>query len=346
MERHTTLPRKKPAYTWVFQLLTAAFFVSGIFLQNQWNSILLNAWVHAKQNPIFMYETFEAVFTVFFSFVFSFAFLDWCKFSGYFDHCRLPDIYFGNQLPPRPKEPMSFLRCIVRIFQYKNTYELILYYYIPILVKDYFIQVRPGQIARAQDPTFFLLVWDVFKTLVTYDFYFYCCHRAMHNSGGFIYGMFHKRHHVPGIKTPCEVHSTFELGPFQTWVNTACSIAAVNSFGAHPFARLIYNCITIFWLVSEHSEYSFPWDWQNIIPVNLTAGSMMHQLHHSYPNCGNFAKWFTWCDYIGGTLADEGEILRAFFRTNKPADLTRVTYSKEDESKNGKENKKLIPSRE
>ena len=77
--------------------------------------------------------------------------------------------------------------------------------------------------------------------------------------------------------------------------------------------------------------YEFPWDWQNIIPGNLTSGSMMHQLHHSYPRCGNFAKWFTWCDYLFGTFADEEEILRSFLRKNNVSDLTRVTFAEEKE---------------
>lgn len=170
----------------------------------------------------------------------------------------------------------------------------VMWYIVPLLVFDMFYKRRKLPV---QAPTFVRLTIEVLLGLLFYDLFFFLGHFTLHHFP-VLYKTIHARHHSMSIiRAGDAIRHTFLDGTF----DVVCSIAALNLTHAHPLSRAVYNIIIIYLITEAHCGYDFPWMLHNIIPCHLVAGPVLHDLHHRYGNC-NFQKFFTYLDYLNGTL--------------------------------------------
>lgn len=168
------------------------------------------------------------------------------------------------------------------------------WYLLPWIVFDFFF---PRRTVPEQAPSLFQIVFEVLLSLFLYDVFFYIGHAAIHRFQ-YLYVRIHKEHHTSeDIRATDSIRHTFVDGTF----DVMCSVAALNVLRAHPLSRAIYNIIAITLITEAHSGMDFPWMLHNIIPCNLCMGPVRHNFHHRNHN-KNFAKFFTFMDYVGGTL--------------------------------------------
>eukprot|EP00121_Abeoforma_whisleri_P006609 Awhi_evm1s6014 len=170
----------------------------------------------------------------------------------------------------------------------------VLWYLLPLLAFDIFY---PRRALPEEAPTFGQVVWDVFKMLFIYDFFFTFGHYALHKVPT-LYKFIHQKHHTFANTHAIE---TFRLSFLEQWINVGCSILAVNLSKGHPFSRVIYNIVIVYLLTELHSGYNFPFMIANIAPLNIVGGSYIHHLHHSNGKF-HFGKFFTYLDMLFGTI--------------------------------------------
>lgn len=161
-------------------------------------------------------------------------------------------------------------------------------YIVPLLVFDFFF---PRRRLVAYAPSFLRLCLEVIGCLIVYDALFFFAHLTMHKVP-WLYRYSHARHHD---QSPVTAIDTIKLSASEQAVDVACSIAAVNAFGAHPLSRVVYNVIIIMLLCDLHCGYDFPWMLQNVVPFGLWGGSLRHDKHHEIGNV-YFQKFFTYLD--------------------------------------------------
>lgn len=119
-----------------------------------------------------------------------------------------------------------------------------------------------------------------------------------------IYQYIHSKHHLfHTIRAGDAIRHTAIDGTF----DVLCSVIALNTLRAHPLSRAIYNIIAISLITEAHCGSNFPWMLHNIIPGHLVAGPVVHDIHHRY-GAHNFQKFFTYLDYICGTLRLDEDI--------------------------------------
>ena len=88
-----------------------------------------------------------------------------------------------------------------------------------------------------------------------------------------------------------------------TW-DVVCSVAALNIIKAHAVSRLIYNIVAISLITEAHSGMNFPWMLCNIVPFNIFAGPVAHDIHHQTGK-NNYQKFFTYLDFLFKTSSKE-----------------------------------------
>lgn len=170
----------------------------------------------------------------------------------------------------------------------------VMWYIVPLLIFDMIYKRRN---LPSEAPTFIRLIVEVILSLVLYDCFFFVGHFTLHRFP-ILYKRIHARHHLMSvIRAGDAIRHTFIDGTF----DVACSIAALNLIRAHPLSRAVYNIIVIYLITEAHCGYDFPWMLHNIVPSHAVAGPVLHDLHHTNGNC-NFQKFFTYLDYMNGTL--------------------------------------------
>lgn len=130
-----------------------------------------------------------------------------------------------------------------------------------------------------------------------YDFFFFIGHNILHKNT-FLYRNVHKKHHsFATIRAGDSIRHTFVDG---TW-DVLCSVMAINILKLHPLSRSVYNFVAVSLLVEAHSGMNLPWMLHNLIPFNALAGPVIHDVHHQFGK-SNFQKYFTYLDYLFGSL--------------------------------------------
>jgi len=112
------------------------------------------------------------------------------------------------------------------------------------------------------------------------------------------YKKIHSTHHaMPTIRATDTIRHSFWDG---SW-DVACSVIALKLTNAHPISRMLYNITAIFLITEAHCGMNLPWGLHNLLPFNIMAGPVVHGIHHKSGKV-NFQKYFTYLDWIFGTL--------------------------------------------
>lgn len=171
------------------------------------------------------------------------------------------------------------------------------WYISPWLIIDFFIPRRRLPLIA---PTFPQMILQIVLALVLFDLFFFLGHMSFHSSK-FLYKHVHAEHHAsPIIRATDAIRHTFWDG---SW-DVLCSVLALNIQRAHPFSRAAYNIVAISLIAEAHSGMNFPWGLHNILPFHIMAGPIVHDTHHRVGRV-NFQKYFTYLDYMCGTLQIE-----------------------------------------
>ena len=145
-------------------------------------------------------------------------------------------------------------------------------------------------------PTLCLIFQEVLSALLIYDLLFFLGHNLLHRVP-FLYRHVHSKHHkMPTVRAGDSVRHSFMDG---MW-DVICAVVALNILKAHAFSRLVFNAVAIYLIVEAHAGINFPWMIHNIVPFNIFAGPVAHDLHHQ-GGSRNFQKFFTYLDSFFGT---------------------------------------------
>lgn len=168
------------------------------------------------------------------------------------------------------------------------------WYIAPWLVIDCFWKRRHLPV---DPPTFFQVVSQILLALLAFDFFFFIGHVTLHYFPQ-LYQKIHAEHHNSAVTRATDtIRHTFLDG---SW-DVACSVMALNFTRAHPLSRSLYNIVSIILITEQHCGMNFPWMLHNMLPGNFIAGPTIHDLHHRNGKV-NFQKYFTYLDWIFGTL--------------------------------------------
>jgi len=159
--------------------------------------------------------------------------------------------------------------------------------------------LRARRMATAA-PTVALVIKEVLAGLCIYDALFYFGHNILHRVAPLYKGIHAKHHHSPVVRAGDSIRHSFLDG---TW-DVVCAVVALNVLKAHTLSRALFNLVAISLICEAHSGYHFPWAINNIVPMHIFAGSVVHDLHHRKGKV-NFSKFFTWWDRMFGTYAFE-----------------------------------------
>ena len=142
-------------------------------------------------------------------------------------------------------------------------------------------------------PNLLVIFKEVFLGLILYDLFFFIGHNLLHRVP-FLYRFIHSKHHkLQTIRAGDSIRHTFLDG---TW-DVICAVLALNILKAHAVSRSLFNIVAIGLITEAHSGYNFPWQISNVIPLNIFAGSLAHDIHHQKGNV-NYQKFFTYLDSI------------------------------------------------
>ena len=145
-------------------------------------------------------------------------------------------------------------------------------------------------------PTLGLVAREVCSALFIYDFLFFVGHNLLHRVP-ILYKHVHSKHHkMHTVRAGDSVRHSFMDG---MW-DVICAVVALNVLKAHAFSRLVFNATAIYLIVEAHSGINFPWMLHNVVPFNIFAGPVVHDLHHQ-GGSKNFQKFFTYLDSFFGT---------------------------------------------
>eukprot|EP00471_Norrisiella_sphaerica_P000546 CAMPEP_0184482548 /NCGR_PEP_ID=MMETSP0113_2-20130426/4112_1 /TAXON_ID=91329 /ORGANISM="Norrisiella sphaerica, Strain BC52" /LENGTH=330 /DNA_ID=CAMNT_0026862347 /DNA_START=198 /DNA_END=1190 /DNA_ORIENTATION=+ len=285
----------------------------------QMDAALSDLWNSLKANTIIKWDTCEP-FLVFWAFRFTLSFYD--LFENFYPRYHLWLIPEAKLSHKRERKTIS--QCLLYVSH--DAFLQLAYYYGPIAIFDFTFPRRklPDSI-----PGLGMIALQVVSMLATYDFCFFWCHYFMHKQRT-IYRWFHARHHEAGAKYHLNHWGTIALSFGQTWTNLFCSIFTVNSlkfvtgsrYSYHPLARIVYNTVTVIWLIEEHSGYDMPWMTHRLFPFLGFGGPEYHYAHHTRGH-GNYQKWFTYLDSLLKTqLKRFDELDHATINTEKAPNET------------------------
>ena len=249
---------------------------------NELNALIAHVWAsYLLTSALFKHDSFEPLLS---TFTFGVVMFSWCAIDFYLPYFHRYRISLSNDISTWKGREETF---------WKETF----WYISPWLVIDYFIPRRKLPLLA---PTLPEIVWQIFLALVVFDVIFFIGHLAFHNSP-FLYKHVHAVHHTaPIIRATDAIRHTFWDG---TW-DVFCSVVALNSTRAHPLSRALYNIVAINLINEAHTGMNFPWMLHNVLPFHIMAGPIVHDCHHRSGKV-NFQKYFTYLDYIFGTLKIE-----------------------------------------
>jgi cholesterol 25-hydroxylase len=249
------------------------------------NSVVESVWKDQLfVSPLFKHDSFEPLLS---TFVFGIVMLYWL----------IVDFYVPSMHRYRisPSDDVSAWKGREKAF-WNETF----WYISPWLVIDFFI---PRRKLPVNAPTFPQIVWQIVLALVVFDIIFFIGHRCFHYFR-FLYKNVHAEHHTAHtIRATDAIRHTFWDGSWDVF----CSVVALNSTRAHPFSRALYNIVAITLISEAHSGMNYPWMLHNLLPFNIMAGPIVHDTHHRQGNV-NFQKYFTYLDYLFGTLKIERQV--------------------------------------
>lgn len=162
-------------------------------------------------------------------------------------------------------------------------------YALPLLIHD---MLRPRRVIPAAPPSALGLAGEVVASLCMYDAYFFVGHAALHVVPAL--APYHAKHHYSRIVRARDV---VRLSVLEEALDVGCSIAALNTVGAHPLSRAVFNVVIIYLLCELHCGYDFPWSLQNVVPFGVWQGSRRHTAHHVHGRA-HFAKFLSVFDGI------------------------------------------------
>jgi sterol desaturase/sphingolipid hydroxylase (fatty acid hydroxylase superfamily) len=247
--------------------------VIDAFLDSAWNN-------HIKVNPLFKHDSFEPCMA-------SLCFAVYISMWMVIDFC-VPMLHV-YRIQQRHRDSNAAWRG-----RESAIYQEALWYLLPWLVIDYFV---PRRRMPSVSPTVYMLLKEISLSLIGYDFLFYVGHSVMHKYRH-LFVNFHEKHHSSiSVRAPDAIRHTFLDGTFDVF----CSVITLNTLRAHPLSRSLFNVVAIYWIVEAHSGMNMPWMVHNIVPYNIFAGAVVHDLHHKKGNV-NFQKFFTYLDYLFGSL--------------------------------------------
>ncbi|GAB5360036.1 hypothetical protein AAMO2058_000593000 [Amorphochlora amoebiformis] len=291
---------RRATITNILRIVMVTVAISALIYRSSFDFLLTNTWQWVRETRLLKWDTCEP-FLAFIVFKSSFFLYD--AFEAAY-----PNYYYWL-IPEAKGTHIRHKRSVLYSIVYITPESLatFIYYYGPIVAFDL---IFPRRVLPETIPGFWAIIGEITAMLVTYDFVFFWCHYMMHKHRG-LYRLFHAKHHEAGVKYPLISWGTVALSFGQTWTNLFCSIFTVNSikfltlgsYQYHPISRIGYNCITVFWLVEEHSGYDMPWLLRNIVPFSLrtlAGGPHAHHAHHTRGH-GNYQKWLTYLDSLMGT---------------------------------------------
>lgn len=168
------------------------------------------------------------------------------------------------------------------------SFELVMYL-APILAFDNVVKRRS---LPDEGPSAARVFCEIFGGIAVYDMLFFVAHYAMHMSSTL--WKLHAKHHK---HKAVRARDTARLGGIEELIDFSCSIMALNIINAHPLSRALYN-ITIVYLLHElHSNYSFPWALENIVPFGIIKGARAHTVHH-FSGTSYFQKFLGPLSYL------------------------------------------------
>lgn len=157
-----------------------------------------------------------------------------------------------------------------------------------------------GGILRArkvqQSTSLSLVCREVIMALIIYDLIFFCGHSLLHKVP-YLYKNIHAKHHAMGtVRAGDSVRHSAVDGFF----DVVCAVSALLILKANAMSRSVFNIIAIGLIVDAHCGMNFPWMLSNVIPFDLMAGSLSHDIHHRRGS-SNYQKFFTYLDSLFGT---------------------------------------------
>jgi cholesterol 25-hydroxylase len=233
---------------------------------------------YLRKSKLFQHDSFEPTLS---SLVFIINMFVWYVIDAYIPSLHQYRIQKSNTMEPwnglRWKEPIGYL--------------------LPWLVVDFFYPRRKLPI---DPPTLFRLIREVFVGLLLYDLFFFIGHFAFHKIK-YLYHKVHATHHTNyTVRASDSIRHTLIDGSY----DVMCSVMALNLQYAHPMSRALYDIIAVTLLCEAHSGTNFPCMLHNLIPGRLFAGPVLHDIHHRH-GMKNFQKYFTYLDWLCGTLETE-----------------------------------------
>uniref|UniRef100_A0A7S3YMJ6 Fatty acid hydroxylase domain-containing protein n=1 Tax=Heterosigma akashiwo TaxID=2829 RepID=A0A7S3YMJ6_HETAK len=180
----------------------------------------------------------------------------------------------------------------------ERMYNEMMWYVGPLLVFDYLL---PRRSLPEEPPTLLQIILSLVATVNLYDIFFFLCHTTVHKVP-YLYRKVHAVHHTHPAVRACDAvrHTAADGG-----ADVACSILALNLYGAHPLARSLHNVVLTYLLTELHAGYDAPWMLHRLAPAGLLGGPPRHDHHHKYGHL-YMQKFGTYLDWLCGFVPRRG----------------------------------------
>lgn len=185
----------------------------------------------------------------------------------------------------------------------KEKWNLLLTQTIPVLLLNHLVilplsSILTFPVARwfirfGSVPSSIEIFLHIIAFMVCEDTLFYWGHRMLHSKQ--LYRI-HKIHHKYSM--PIGVASEFAHPVEFVVSNLLPFMVGPLLMRTHMFTLLLWTFIRVAETVEGHSGYEFPWSVFGLLPGSTSAA--FHDHHHS-KNSGNYASFFRFWDWIGGT---------------------------------------------
>ena len=142
-------------------------------------------------------------------------------------------------------------------------------------------------------PTVWMLIWQLFASILLYDFLFFTVHFLMHKNA-FLYKKFHALHHT---HDHVHCHVTNQLTFVERITLVLSANFALKVFNSHPLTRTVFIPVFIFMLTDNHSGYDLPISIHRLVPGGLYGGAKAHYDHHA-KGVKHYQPFLTYMDKI------------------------------------------------
>ncbi|KAL6658223.1 hypothetical protein ACP70R_003809 [Stipagrostis hirtigluma subsp. patula] len=204
-----------------------------------------------------------------------------------------PGVVLPYKLQPRVRSlpPAASFRC------YINTACKLTFSVGPLVLVSYPATVKIMGIQMGLPlPSFREIATQLLVYALVDDYLNYWIHRFLHTKWG--YTWIHHVHHE--FTTPIGFSSTYAHWA-DILIVTIPALVGVAIVPCHIAVQWLWFSIRLIGDIDKHSGYNFPFSPDKIIP--FYGGAEFHDYHHYIGghSQGNFASFFTHCDYIYGT---------------------------------------------